>query len=79
MSEYRSPQERNEALSPRQQEVAALVAQGLSNKEIAERLVITEGTTANHVETILKRLGLRNRVELAVWAVEHGLYRSRPD
>jgi DNA-binding CsgD family transcriptional regulator len=63
-------------LTRRQQDVASCVAEGLSNEEIAERLVITPGTAANHLEQILTRLGLKNRTQLAVWAVEHGLYRS---
>ena len=63
-------------LTRRQQEVAACVAEGLTNEEIAERLVLTPGTVGNHMEAILKRLGLKNRTMLATWAVEHGLYRS---
>ena len=66
-------------LTRRQQEVAACVAEGLTNEEIAERLVLTPGTVANHMEGILKRLGLKNRTTLATWAVEHGLYRSDRD
>jgi two-component system OmpR family sensor kinase len=65
-----------EMLTPRQREVAALIAQGLTNAEIAERLVLTIGTTANHVEQILTRLGFRNRSQIAVWASSHGLDRE---
>ena len=61
------------ALSPRQRDVAELVAGGLSNKEIAVRLFVAEGTAANHVQAILNRLGLRNRVALAVWVARNGL------
>ena len=60
-------------LSPRQREVAGLIAAGLTNQEIAERLVLTRGTVTNHVEHILRRLGLRSRTEVAVWASERGL------
>ena len=63
-------------LTRRQQEVAARIAEGLSNDEIAERLVLTSGTVANHVEHILRRLDLRSRTQVGVWAVERGLYRS---
>src|SRR5207253_2300047 len=60
-------------LSPRETEVAALIAQGLSNREIAAGLVITEKTAANHVEHIMAKLNLRSRAQIAVWAVRHGL------
>ncbi len=60
-------------LSPREQEVVRLVAQDLTNREIAERLVITERTAANHIEHILTKLGLRSRLQIALWAKEHGL------
>lgn len=60
---------------PRQREIAGLVAEGLSNDEIADRLVLMPGTVANHVEAILDRLQFRSRTQIAVWAVEHGLYR----
>jgi DNA-binding NarL/FixJ family response regulator len=60
-------------LSPRETEVAGLIAQGLSNREIAARLVITEKTAANHVEHIMAKLNLRSRAQIAVWAVRHGL------
>lgn len=54
-------------LTPRQAEVATLIARGLTNLEIAEALVITTGTTANHVAAILDRLGATNRVQVAAW------------
>ena len=63
-------------LTRRQQEIAVAIADGLSNDEIAERLVLEKGTVANHVAAILDRLGLRNRTQIGVWAAEHGLYRS---
>jgi two-component system OmpR family sensor kinase len=61
-------------LTPRQREVAICIAEGLTNEEIAERLVITIGTAANHLEAILRRLDLKNRTQIATWAVQHGLY-----
>jgi DNA-binding CsgD family transcriptional regulator len=63
-------------LSPRQRDVAVCLAEGLSNDELAARLCITSGTAANHIEHILRRLNLRSRTQIAVWAVERGLYRS---
>ena len=60
-------------LTPREREVAALVAEGLTNAEIAARLVITPGTVANHLEHIMRSLRLQGRVRVAVWAVEQGL------
>ncbi len=62
-------------ISRREREVAVLIAAGLTNAEIARRLVLVEGTVANHVEHILRKLQLRGRTQVAVWAVEHGLYR----
>jgi DNA-binding CsgD family transcriptional regulator/tetratricopeptide (TPR) repeat protein len=60
-------------LSPREQEVAALVAHGLSNREIATALTITGKTAANHIEHIMNKLDLRSRTQIAVWAIEHGI------
>ncbi|HLZ29995.1 MAG TPA: tetratricopeptide repeat protein [Chloroflexota bacterium] len=60
-------------LSPRETEVATLIARGFSNREIAAGLVITEKTAANHVEHIMAKLNLRSRAQIAVWAVRHGL------
>jgi len=62
-------------LTPREREVVVLIAEGLTNAEIALRLTVVEGTVANHVEHILRKLKLRSRTQVAVWAVEHGLYR----
>jgi DNA-binding NarL/FixJ family response regulator len=59
-------------LSPREQEVAALIARGLSNREIAAALTISEKTAANHVEHIMTKLDLRSRAQVAVWAVRQG-------
>jgi DNA-binding NarL/FixJ family response regulator len=53
-------------LSAREREVTALVAAGASNREIAERLFITEGTAKNHISSILRKLDLRDRTQLAV-------------
>jgi predicted ATPase/DNA-binding NarL/FixJ family response regulator len=58
-------------LSAREREVAALIARGLSNREIAGTLHISPKTAANHVDHILTKLSLRSRTELAVWIIEH--------
>jgi len=60
-------------LTPREQEVALLVAQGLTNREISTRLSISERTAGNHVATILRKLGLRSRAQIASWATERHL------
>lgn len=60
-------------LSEREREVLELVAQGLSNKQIAAKLFISENTVRNHLRNILEKLHLHSRVEAAVFAVQHGL------
>jgi non-specific serine/threonine protein kinase len=64
---------RGQRLTAREREVAALLAEGLSNRRIAEQLVITERTVAAHVEHILNKLSFASRHQVAVWAVEHDL------
>jgi non-specific serine/threonine protein kinase len=60
-------------LTEREYEVAALIAHGLSNRQIAEDLVITEKTAKNHVYRVLDKLGMRSRTELAARARDLGL------
>jgi len=60
-------------LSPREREVLALIARGLTNHQIAEALVISEHTARNHVSSILDKLGLSRRTEAAVYAARLGL------
>jgi predicted ATPase/DNA-binding CsgD family transcriptional regulator len=60
-------------LSPREREVAALVARGLTNREIAADLVIAERTADTHLTNILNKLGFTSRAQIAAWAVQEGL------
>ena len=60
-------------LTGRELEVVQLVAQGLSNSEIAEQLVISEKTVKTHVSNILGKLHLDDRTQLAIYAIKHGL------
>ncbi|MGE5156451.1 MAG: alpha/beta fold hydrolase [Betaproteobacteria bacterium] len=60
------------SLTPRQYEVAGLVAEGLTNRDIAERLHLTERSAESHVERIRLRLGFRSRSQIAAWYVARG-------
>lgn len=64
-------------LTPREHQVAGLIAQGLSNKQIATRLVIAPRTAEGHVERILAKLGFSSRTQIATWATARDRYRSR--
>lgn len=58
-------------LTQREEEILRHISKGLSNKNIARKLNIVEGTVKVHVKHLLRKLNLRSRVEAAVWAVEH--------
>jgi len=62
-------------LTPREREVAALIARGLSNREIAKALVITERTAESHVQHILDKMEFGSRSQIAAWAAERGLHK----
>jgi DNA-binding CsgD family transcriptional regulator len=63
-------------LSAREREVASLVTHGKTNHQIANALVLTEGTVANHVRRILQRLGFESRARLAAWVAEDAQRRA---
>jgi DNA-binding NarL/FixJ family response regulator len=63
-----------DVLTRRERDVAILIGRGLSNREIAEHLVITEGTAESYVHRVLTRLDFSRRAQVAAWAVEHRLH-----
>ncbi len=65
-----------EDLTEREREVIRLVAQGCSNHEIAQQLVISDKTVKTHVSNILGKLNLEDRTQLAIYAIKHGLVES---
>jgi DNA-binding CsgD family transcriptional regulator len=67
-----SARNRASPLTRREEEVTALVAQGLTNREIAKALIIAESTAGVHIDHILTKLGFHSRTQLALWAVDRG-------
>jgi DNA-binding NarL/FixJ family response regulator len=66
-----------QALSPREGQVARLVASGRSNRQIAEQLLISEQTVKNHIQSIFRKLAIGNRVELTIRIRRNHQRRSR--
>jgi DNA-binding NarL/FixJ family response regulator len=61
-------------LSAREREIVMLVAQGYKNKEMAEKMFISEQTVKNHLHNIFDKLGVSDRLELALYAIHKGLH-----
>jgi DNA-binding NarL/FixJ family response regulator len=80
-ADYSIPvEERNEAeLTRTEWKVIEQVEFGASNKEIAEKLNLSEGTVRNYLSAVLNKLGLRDRTQLAIWAVQTGVSKRKPD
>jgi len=72
------PRERERSpLSQREREIVALVAQGFKNKEMAEKMFISEQTVKNHLHNIFDKLGVSDRLELALYAIHNNLHTGR--
>ncbi|GAB78496.1 two component transcriptional regulator, LuxR family [Austwickia chelonae] len=69
----RTPDERHHRLTPREKEIFLHAARGLSNAEISALEVLSEATVKTHISRILTKMGLRDRIQLVIYAYEHGL------
>jgi two-component system, NarL family, nitrate/nitrite response regulator NarL len=77
-SQMAAPRERERSpLSQREREIVALVAQGFKNKEMAEKMFISEQTVKNHLHNIFDKLGVSDRLELALYAIHNNLHTGR--
>jgi DNA-binding NarL/FixJ family response regulator len=65
-------QDDDAGLSPREEEILALVTQGLSNQEIADRLVLTINTLKSHIRSAYRKIGVTSRAQAVGWALQHG-------
>ena len=74
----RQPRERERSpFSQREREIVALVAQGFKNKEMAEKMFISEQTVKNHLHNIFDKLGVSDRLELALYAIHNNMHTGR--
>jgi len=71
------PERERSPLSQREREIVALVAQGSKNKEMAEKMFISEQTVKNHLHNIFDKLGVSDRLELALYAIHNNLHMGR--
>jgi len=69
-----APNDKPVALSKREREIVGLVAQGFRNREMADKLFISEQTVKNHLHNIFEKIGVQDRLELALYAIYHRLY-----
>jgi DNA-binding NarL/FixJ family response regulator len=74
----RAPKSAADELTARERDVIVLIADGATNRQIANRLGVTERTARTHVSNILTKLGLASRTQAAMWAVHHGLTSAGP-
>jgi len=72
-------EEREKELTRTEWKIIEQVERGASNKEAAEILSLSEGTVRNYLSTILNKLGLRDRTQLAIWAVQTGVSKRKPE
>jgi DNA-binding NarL/FixJ family response regulator len=77
MTQTPSRERERSPLSQREREIVALVAQGFKNKEMAEKMFISEQTVKNHLHNIFDKLGVSDRLELALYAIHNNLHTGR--
>ena len=77
LSTNRTATDSSERLTEREHEVLHLIAEGLNNREIAEKLFISEKTVKTHVSNILGKLGVADRTQAAIYALRHGIPKDK--
>lgn len=70
---HTAPDEVDESLTPRELDIICRIGEGRSNREISEELALSVGTVKNHISLILDKLQLRDRTQIAIYAIRHGL------